>query len=875
MMKLIKGLENEMEDYKRSEIVKSYISSLCNESKLKRSNVFFLITIGILIPLQFYMFSGTYSENSSIIKAVMLFVWAVFAFVARPKVFAKILLNKKYLLLFIFLLCLLVFSAISVPFTEIHKKMLTYLVILSPIYVNDYYFKETNIKVKKLICIIYISLYLYFVFALMFLIFSDPNAARILAWGDNKYSNLFVGGGYPLIYSLCFSVICLWHLRKDLYINRRFYIKLAVYLAIAFLIFIISISQYVMALLLLIFGILLVYYHKYVNTVRNKYRFQLSLLFGICFLGILVLLNLSAISDVILKISTYLPGEFSKRLGEISDFLKNTGNVNDITMRLDLSLRSIKTFFNYPIFGCSMETNMIYTIEQNFLGHHNEWFDALGRWGIVGCIAFFPVMYYSYRDNKRRLSKRSGLLYKSVFVIFLILGTINVVNYVLIMQTIFSSVPLFLYINDAKRAEKNINKVKNNILVMLCAEYPFGSGETFLANELGFISGFDCVILYPCFCGKKELYRKPPGEAFETIRPSGAFASGNILAFVLRAITVVFEPLFYSELAGLLRSKRFSKTSLLHLVAFLTKGDYFLRYLEKWIDNNTDIDDNVTVYSYWLYYQAYIAASLKLEKPHVRTISRAHGFDLYEYRNASNYIPLRKYILSTIDTVAAISEDGCRYLSGQFPAYSEKYVISRLGTLDVGLREVRKQTNHIRIATCSNMSPIKRLDRLASSLALVRDFSVDWVNFGDGEQMQAVQNLVCSLPDKQVTVRLLGAVQNQDILKYYLDNDLDVFINVSQSEGVPVAIMEAISTGMPVIATNVGGTAEVVIDGYNGFLLDADFRNEDLVALLQRFADMDSSQYEEMRVHSRSVWEQKYNAEKNYQSFYKVLADGK
>ena len=43
-------------------------------------------------------------------------------------------------------------------------------------------------------------------------------------------------------------------------------------------------------------------------------------------------------------------------------------------------------------------------------------------------------------------------------------------------------------------------------------------------------------------------------------------------------------------------------------------------------------------------------------------------------------------------------------------------------------------------------------------------------------------------------------------------NDFDLFVNMSLSEGIPVSIMEAISFGIPIIATNVGGNAEIVND---------------------------------------------------------------
>jgi glycosyltransferase involved in cell wall biosynthesis len=62
---------------------------------------------------------------------------------------------------------------------------------------------------------------------------------------------------------------------------------------------------------------------------------------------------------------------------------------------------------------------------------------------------------------------------------------------------------------------------------------------------------------------------------------------------------------------------------------------------------------------------------------------------------------------------------------------------------------------------------------------------------------------------------------------------------VSLSEGVPVSIMEAFSAGIPVYATNVGGTSEIV-DNSNGKLLDVNISPEQLaeeIRSFQRFPD--------------------------------------
>src|SRR5262249_28468615 len=49
----------------------------------------------------------------------------------------------------------------------------------------------------------------------------------------------------------------------------------------------------------------------------------------------------------------------------------------------------------------------------------------------------------------------------------------------------------------------------------------------------------------------------------------------------------------------------------------------------------------------------------------------------------------------------------------------------------------------------------------------------------------------------------------------------DVFLLTSVSEGIPLTLIEAMAAGLPVVSTDVGGTAEVVADGQTGYLVPA------------------------------------------------------
>ena len=57
---------------------------------------------------------------------------------------------------------------------------------------------------------------------------------------------------------------------------------------------------------------------------------------------------------------------------------------------------------------------------------------------------------------------------------------------------------------------------------------------------------------------------------------------------------------------------------------------------------------------------------------------------------------------------------------------------------------------------------------------------------------------------QNISFELKGFVDNNELLQIYTDKCFSFFINVSESEGLPVSIMEAASAGIPIVATDVG-----------------------------------------------------------------------
>ena len=85
--------------------------------------------------------------------------------------------------------------------------------------------------------------------------------------------------------------------------------------------------------------------------------------------------------------------------------------------------------------------------------------------------------------------------------------------------------------------------------------------------------------------------------------------------------------------------------------------------------------------------------------------------------------------------------------------------------------------------------------------------------------------------------------------------------------------MEAMSFGIPTIATDVGGTSELVKNGINGLLLHADFLVTDLYNAINSIREMPSSEYLNLRIQARSMWEEKFSAKNNYNMFAEQLLE--
>lgn len=291
--------------------------------------------------------------------------------------------------------------------------------------------------------------------------------------------------------------------------------------------------------------------------------------------------------------------------------------------------------------------------------------------------------------------------------------------------------------------------------------------------------------------------------------------------------------------------------------------------MHEWLRNNRSMNEPTWIYAYWMYETAYVGARLKEFFPDSKFITRCHGYDLYGERHVNGYLPFRQFILNQADLVCPISEDGKRYLHDCLAGkYDGKISVMRLGTIrKAEIPVTQEKEEGIVLVSCSNLVDVKRVHLIISALKKCEK-QISWYHFGDGELRVSLEKQAEALTEN-IRYKFMGYQANEDVQRFYANHYIDAFVNVSQSEGIPVSVMEAESYGIPTIATDVGGTSEIVHNGENGVLLKVDFTDDELLSAIDDVVEK-ADQYRTEALHT---WETISDAHMVFPEFYKKLAE--
>jgi len=228
---------------------------------------------------------------------------------------------------------------------------------------------------------------------------------------------------------------------------------------------------------------------------------------------------------------------------------------------------------------------------------------------------------------------------------------------------------------------------------------------------------------------------------------------------------------------------------------------------------------------------------------------------------------LRKIILINSDLVFARSwalkdtiekEQNCRVIVN--PSSTDISFFKPLNSRLILRKKWLIDENEFVILTACRLDANKGVDILIKALSSLQ--ASGHSNFrllvaGDGEERRALEILANEL-GLQKYVKFLGYRSKTDLLELY--NLSDVFVLASYSEGLPRAVIESMACGCIPIATDVGSTAVIVKDGFNGFLVHAG----NPIDLSARIKQIQSSSKEEISLmQKRACYEIRNNFDIN------------
>ena len=172
------------------------------------------------------------------------------------------------------------------------------------------------------------------------------------------------------------------------------------------------------------------------------------------------------------------------------------------------------------------------------------------------------------------------------------------------------------------------------------------------------------------------------------------------------------------------------------------------------------------------------------------------------------------------------------------------------------------------IGSSGRLFPVKDyplMVRIAQELAPKRE--ICFVLAGDGPERVALEKAIdeCGLAGR---FALKGHLEDMD--SFY--RGLDIYLNTSVHEGIPMAILEGMARGLPVIAPQVGGVGDIIEDGVEGFLVS----NRDPKAFAEKCLRLQNAELRQrMGQAARAKVERGFSAEhmaRKYYQLYRELA---
>lgn len=257
------------------------------------------------------------------------------------------------------------------------------------------------------------------------------------------------------------------------------------------------------------------------------------------------------------------------------------------------------------------------------------------------------------------------------------------------------------------------------------------------------------------------------------------------------------------------------------------------------------------------------------------TFSMIRGYypKLISQRLNNRLSKIEEIVYSQVDEIVFVSKASAELFGSLHPNCKNKTSVVYNGFENkLGYERSFRPHDELKFVIVGSINERKGQQR---ALEAIVKFIIKWGHLpdfkltivGDGSDYNEIDSFIRS-NNLQSIVSLVGSTNK--VMDILLEND--VFMLPSSDEGLPMAIIEAMSVSMPIVSTRVGGIPELVVDGVNGFLLDCS--SESLVDFYESLGKLNHDTWQKMAFYSRRMFDEKFSSLimiKNYSELFKRL----
>ena len=218
-------------------------------------------------------------------------------------------------------------------------------------------------------------------------------------------------------------------------------------------------------------------------------------------------------------------------------------------------------------------------------------------------------------------------------------------------------------------------------------------------------------------------------------------------------------------------------------------------------------------------------AARKARKKGTKVIYTAHGFHFFKGASIINwlvYFPIEWICSFMTDVLITINQEDFNLSRNLMKSCDVKYVpgvgvdINKFSKKDINFikrRELGIPEDSILLLSVGELSKRKNHEIIIKALSILRNPNVYYIICGEGDLRYYLTNLCETLGLKD---RIIFTGFCHDVDELY--KEADVFCFPSKQEGLPVSLMEAMASGLPVICSDVRGNRDLVQHGQGGYV---------------------------------------------------------